>query len=151
MEEFYNLSFQENKTDQQDKFDNGLVVLIKAAVKSHGLQFGSCFSDTILRDRIRSYYKTHMLNSKKRLMTMTANPTKPTNSKRLGELLELLEQIQKNSAIDQEEKAPAASPAPEPIEETPKLASESALPSLAAQQMLGKATIITLCDGGSIL
>ena len=82
---------------------------------------------------------------------MLANPTGTSNTKRLSQVLELVEEIQKNDTGDQDKKAPAASTAPKPIEKTPKLEGELAISSLAAKRMLGKATVTTLCDGNSIL
>ncbi|CAJ1934858.1 unnamed protein product [Cylindrotheca closterium] len=156
MKNFYSLSLHESQTAGQVKFNDGLVQLIKQAAQTHGLTFDSYWTDKLLRDRIRCYYKTHTMNAKKRLLTMIANPTGPSNTRRLSAVLELLEEIQKDyDTGDQKEKAsPAvgAYTATEPIEKTSTLlASESALSSVAARRMSRKGTVTKLCEWNSIL
>ncbi|KAL9185787.1 hypothetical protein ACHAXT_003564 [Thalassiosira profunda] len=108
MEEYYEMSENRPQSKKQQEFNNRLVGIIHAAALSHGytfdpLSFGLAadaaprpmnrlaalaadatgpppeFNRKKLRDRIRCYYKTHVQNSKKRLVTLLKNPTRPRN------------------------------------------------------------------------
>lgn len=48
-----------------------------------------------LRDRIRCYYKTHVQNSKKRLITLLKNPTRPKNRE---VLLKIVDEVKDHAA-----------------------------------------------------
>ena len=56
--------------------------------KCNNKDLGDNFNYKKLRDRIRCYYKTHVQNSKKRLVTLLKNPTRPKNRQVLIKIVE---------------------------------------------------------------
>ncbi|KAL3938587.1 MAG: hypothetical protein SGBAC_006528 [Bacillariaceae sp.] len=99
MEEYYNLSTKHTQLPRQLDFNGRLEELVQEAVKRHGWTFHhSCFSDRYLRTRIRCYYKSHIQNSKKRIMNLIANPTKAVNIKRLNQLSALIQSEQNQAS-----------------------------------------------------
>jgi hypothetical protein len=119
MEEYYTFSLLESRLKQQTAFNNSLVTIIRQAVTDLGWSLDSTvfFSDTILRDRIRCYYKTHIQNARKRLKTMLTNPTKKSNARHLVQHLDLLYSTCKQSSTTTTETtttAPPAAPQEEP-------------------------------------
>jgi hypothetical protein len=85
MTEYYELSIGQCQSATQQEFNNRLVLLVEKAAKERGwiLETSQTDEETDkqlvckdLRDRIRNYFKTHLQNSKKRLRTLLANPTK---------------------------------------------------------------------------
>ncbi|KAL3786681.1 hypothetical protein HJC23_002770 [Cyclotella cryptica] len=86
MEEYYEMSTTRCMTKAQLDFNNKLVNLIKDEASSRGWVWGEGYGDDKqIRNRIRCYYKSHIQNAKKRLMTMLRNPKKPSHIEALAE------------------------------------------------------------------
>jgi len=67
--------------------------LSTAEAEKRGWIFGPQFTDKVLRDRVRCYYKTHIQNAKKRLQTMLKNPTKRSNARHLCEHWDMIHDV----------------------------------------------------------
>ncbi|CAB9506591.1 expressed unknown protein [Seminavis robusta] len=100
MAEYYELSITKCQSAQQQSFNNTLVLLVRNESDRLKWEYASCFTDKILRDRIRCYYKTHIQNAKKRLRTMIKNPTKKANARHLCSHLDMIEQNVHTHAAD---------------------------------------------------
>jgi hypothetical protein len=91
MARYYALSIGKCQSPEQFTFNNTLVVLVRQTVAAREWSFDRMFMcDKVLRNRIRSYYKTHIQNAKKRLRTMLKNPTKNANAIHLIQHWELI-------------------------------------------------------------
>lgn len=141
MEEFYTLSLLESRMKQQIAFNNSLVTIIRQAVTDLGWSLDPTVfvSDTILRDRIRCYYKTQIQNARKRLKTMLKNPTKTSNARHLVQHLDLLYSTYKQSSTTTTETtttAPAVAPQEEPCQcALPEALAESLQPAQTQAEM----------------
>lgn len=70
MAEYYGISSIQRQSKMQQSFNKNLVFEVQQAALSAGLTFAPTFTEKKLRDRIRCFYKTHLQNAKKRLMTL---------------------------------------------------------------------------------
>ena len=103
---YYELSMDPTlrQTVEQLTFNNRLVSLVRqVAVQNHWIfyQHGPKsntelkhynWTDKVLRDRIRFYYKTTLQNARGRLQTMLKNPSKRSNAKKWKELHQSLQE-----------------------------------------------------------
>jgi len=71
-----------------------------------GLKQQSNFNHKKLRDRIRCYYKTHVQNSKKRLITLLKNPTRPKNREVLIKIVNDIRAAENNGGAGRRKLSP---------------------------------------------
>jgi hypothetical protein len=64
MAEYYELSITKCQSAQQQSFNNTLVEFIREETGRQEWVYAESFSDKILRDRIRCYYKSKSLDLK---------------------------------------------------------------------------------------
>ena len=89
----------------------------KISKSSKGMPPPPDFNYKKLRDRIRCYYKTHVQNSKKRLITLLKNPTKPKNRE---VLFRIMKEIASEDGVGLEGgNLPSSLEAEETMSETP--------------------------------
>jgi hypothetical protein len=100
MRDYYELSITQCQSKLQQQFNNDLTVEIRAEADKHGWSFSPTFTDRILRDRIRCFYKTHLQNAKKRLRTMVKNPTKKSNASALVAHLALIQRYSEGDELN---------------------------------------------------
>jgi len=79
MEDYYGNSNLQRQTKQQQSFNKYLVEQVREAASNEGLHFDPYFTEKKLRDRIRCFYKTHLQNAKKRLVTLEKRKASKSN------------------------------------------------------------------------
>ena len=79
MAEYYGVSCVQRQSRMQQYFNKKLVNAVREAALSEGLTFDPSFTEKKLRDRIRCFYKTHLQNAKKRLVTLQKRPNSHNN------------------------------------------------------------------------
>lgn len=90
MRRYYDLSVKKCQSREQQAFNNDMVTFVRVEAAKFGWKFDVKFTDKALRDRVRCYFKTRIQNSKKRLLTMLKDPTKPANTKALIQHLDMI-------------------------------------------------------------
>ena len=70
MADYYGISSVSRSARMQQDFNKKLVEEVRLAALDSGLTFDPSFTEKKLRDRIRCFYKTHLQNAKKRLVTL---------------------------------------------------------------------------------
>jgi hypothetical protein len=83
MKAYYEMSSSNRQSRYQQNFNNQLVIAIRTAAQEGGYTFDSAMYDKRLRDRMRCFYKTHLQNSKKRLVTLQKHPTSALHQSQL--------------------------------------------------------------------
>jgi hypothetical protein len=86
----------QGQTRAQHEFNQTLAADCVCVAAKHGWSF-QLFSTNDIRNRVRCYYKTHVQNCKKRLVTMLRMPLKRANVMQLMELATVLKEMDNQS------------------------------------------------------
>jgi hypothetical protein len=77
MADYFDVSAGQRQSKLQQSFTRNLLNKVREVAEENGWTFSGALGEKVLRDRIRCFYKTHLQNAKKRLVTLQKHPDSP--------------------------------------------------------------------------
>jgi hypothetical protein len=77
MADYFDVSAGQRQSKLQQSFTRHLLNKVREVADVNGWTFSGALGEKVLRDRIRCFYKTHLQNAKKRLVTLQKHPDSP--------------------------------------------------------------------------
>jgi hypothetical protein len=74
MQDYFDVSEGKRQSKLQQAFTRRLLDKVRQVAHESGWTFSGAMVEKVLRDRIRCFYKTHLQNAKKRLVTLQKHP-----------------------------------------------------------------------------
>lgn len=74
MADYFDVSAGQRQSKLQQSFTRRLLDKVREVADENGWTFSCALGEKVLRDRIRCFYKTHLQNAKKRLVTLQKHP-----------------------------------------------------------------------------